>query len=523
MSIGFQRSIGPVGLLFTGIGSVIGSGWLFGPLYAAQIAGPAAIISWIIGGLLMIIIALTFAELGSAFPVAGGMVQYAEYSHGSLISFMTGWMIWISSIAVAPVETMGLLQYAGNYIPGLVTKVQNVTVLTTTGIFAGAALMLLMCFLNYQGARFFSRSNACITAIKLIIPISTFLILLIMDFHTSNFTSPTSGGFMPMGWHGVLAALPLGGILYSFIGSNTVLQLAGETKRPQFSIPMALIGSVVFCIILYVLLQVALIGALAPADLFNGWKNVHYTGDNGPFAGILMSFGLSWFVLLVYADAFISPFGTAFIYTASTSRISYGLSKIGFLPEFFQKLSKKHVPTRAIILNYFAGLFLFLPFPGWQSMVGFIISCFIISYIIGPIALVGLRKTRPDAHRPFRLPCVHLVGFVAFYACNLLIFWTGWQTIYRMMIAMVIGFVCFAVHAFRSKGHMWNEQFRRAWWIFPYLIGMCITSYLGTFGGGRGLISFGIDFAVVGLLSLVIFSLAVYSLKFATVTESRVL
>ncbi|MFX8840765.1 amino acid permease, partial [Acinetobacter baumannii] len=89
-----------------GVGSVIGSGWLFGPLYAAQIAGPAAVISWILGGLLMIVIALTFAELGSAFPVAGGMVQYAQYSHGPLVSFITGWMVWISSVTVAPVETI---------------------------------------------------------------------------------------------------------------------------------------------------------------------------------------------------------------------------------------------------------------------------------------------------------------------------------------------------------------------------------------------------------------------------------
>ncbi|MEO8964655.1 MAG: amino acid permease, partial [Gammaproteobacteria bacterium] len=76
----FKRSIGPIGLLFAGISSVIGSGWLFGPLYAAQIAGPAAAISWILGGVLMIVIALTFAELGSTFPVAGGMIQFAQYS-----------------------------------------------------------------------------------------------------------------------------------------------------------------------------------------------------------------------------------------------------------------------------------------------------------------------------------------------------------------------------------------------------------------------------------------------------------
>lgn len=509
----FQRSITPLGLLFAGVGSVIGSGWLFGPLYAAQIAGPASVLSWIIGGLLMIIIALTFAELGSAFPIAGGLVQFAQFSHGPLISFMTGWMVWISSIAVAPVETMGLLQYAGNYIPNLVTKIGNTTVLTYPGIFAGAALMLVMCILNYQGAKFFSRSNNIITGIKLIVPIATLCILLSIDFHSSNFSSASQGGFMPMGWHGVLSALPLGGVIYSFIGSNTVLQLAGETKRPQFSIPLALIVSVIFCIILYALLEIAFVGALTPATLAEGWTKLHYAGDSGPFSGILMAFGLTWFVIVIYGDALISPFGTAYVYTAATARVTYGLSKIGFLPAFFQKLNKHHVPTRAILVNYFAGLFLFLPFPGWQSMVGFIISCFIVSYIIGPIALIGLRKTQPNISRPFKLPCVHLIAFLAFYICNLLIYWTGWQTVSRMMIAMMIGLIYFLVRVCYQKNGLLKRQWLASWWIFPYLASMSLASYLGTFGNGRNILPFGIDFAVIGLISLVAFLFALLSLK----------
>ena len=510
----FQRTITPLGLLFAGIGSVIGSGWLFGALYAAQIAGPAAVLSWIIGGAMMILIAFTFAELGSAFPVAGGMVQFAEYSHGALVSFMTGWMVWISSIAIAPVETMGLLQYTGNYIPHLVKKVGATTVLTGQGIAAGAVVMFFMCVLNYHSAKWFSRSNTIITSLKLIVPILTAIILITLDFHLSNYTATKTGGFMPMGWHGVLAALPLGGIIYSFIGSNTVLQLAGESKRPHFSIPLALIGSMVFCILLYVVLQIAFVGALSPATLVNGWGHLTYAGDSGPFAGLLMAFGMAWFVLVIYGDAFISPFGTGLIYTASTARVTYGLSKIGFFPEYFKVLNKKGIPLRALIINYLVGLLLFLPFPGWQSMVGFIISCFIVSYIIGPIALIGLRKRRPEVHRPFRLPCVNVFAYFAFYACNLLIFWTGWTTLYRMMIAMSIGFIWFLVHAFRKDRTLFKRQWRSAGWIFPYLSGMLILSYLGTFGGGTGQLSFGFDFAVIAWFSAFIFFLAIRALKY---------
>lgn len=505
----FQRSITSYGLLLAGIGSIVGSGWLFGPLYAAQIAGPAAIVSWIIGGLLMMVIAFTFAELGTAFPVAGGMVQYAQYSHGPLVSFLTGWMVWISSVAVAPVETIAVIQYMGNYIPGLVTKADNVTVLTGMGIGVSAFILLLMCILNYYGARFFSRSNNVITAIKLIVPLVTVAILLSVDFHSQNFHAVQSGGFAPYGWQGILAALPMGGIIYSFIGSNTVLQLAGETKNPQRAIPLALIGSVIFCIVLYVLLQITFVGALDPASLSEGWGKLHYEGDNGPFAGLLTAVGLAWFVIVLYGDALISPFGTGYIYTAATARVTYGLSKIGFFPEGLQKLSLRGVPLRGIVLNYVVGLLLFLPFPGWQSMMGFIISCFIFSYIIGPIALIGLRKSQPEHVRPFRLPCANLFALSAFYVCNLLIFWTGWTIVSRMMIALLIGFLFFVLHCVRSKNSLWIKQWRKSWWIVPYIIGMCVISYLGTFGAGIGAIPFGLDFGVVAVLTIIIFYLAV--------------
>jgi amino acid transporter len=503
----FQRAISPLGLLFAGISSVIGSGWLFGPLFAAQIAGPAAAVSWLLGGVLMIVIALTFAELGTAFPVAGGMIHFAEKSHGHLMSFMIGWMVWVSSVAVAPVETMGLLQYAANYIPSLVTTNQGMHVLTTEGIFAAACIMLIMCTLNYYGAKFFSLSNSIITVIKLIVPIVTVVILFSLNFHLSNFALGTTQ-FAPFGWHGILAALPLGGVIYSFIGSNTILQLAGETKNPQRSIPLALIGAMVFCTILYVLLQVAFVGAISPDAYAQGWDKLHYAGDRGPFTGIMMAMGLSWFVMIIYADALISPFGTGYVFTASTARVSYGLSQIGFLPKALEKLNAKGIPLRSIIFNFAVGLLLFLPFPGWQKLVSFIISCFIVSYIIGPISLIVLRKTEPDISRPFTLPYAKTIALLAFYICNLLIFWTGWQTVYKMMIVLGVGMLFYGYHCFHEKNALRLKQWRTSGWLIPYFIMLSIVSYLGTFGDGKNIIPFGIDFGVIALLTLVVFYFA---------------
>jgi amino acid transporter len=221
--------------------------------------------------------------------------------------------------------------------------------------------------------------------------------------------------------------------------------------------------------------------------------------------------GLSWFVMIIYADALISPFGTGYVFTASTARVGYGLSEIGFLPASLKKLTKKGVPFRCILLNYAIGLLLFLPFPGWQKLVSFVISCFIVSYIIGPISLIVLRKTQPDVVRPFTLPYAKTIALTAFYICNLLIFWTGWQTVGKMMIVLGIGLLYYIYSCYHEKNALALKQWRSSWWLVPYFILLTLISYLGTFGEGKNIIPFGVDFAVIGILTLAVFYFALKS------------
>ena len=129
------RHIGTRALLFTAIAGIMGSGWLFGPYFVAKMVGPAAIISWVIGGILMMLIAMTFAELSSAFPMTGGSVRFLQLSHGPLVSFTMAWIGWLSATAVAPIETMALLHYINNFIPGLMNQVGTTFVLSKFGFF----------------------------------------------------------------------------------------------------------------------------------------------------------------------------------------------------------------------------------------------------------------------------------------------------------------------------------------------------------------------------------------------------
>ena len=142
------------------MGSIIGSGWLFGALSASQIAGPAALISWVIGGAAMILLALVHAELGGMYPVAGGSARFPHYAFGSLAGFAGGRFAFLGAVTTAPIEVEAAIQYSSNYVDGL-TKLSNGTpVLTSTGYLVAAALMLLFSAINVMGVKWLPRRRS---------------------------------------------------------------------------------------------------------------------------------------------------------------------------------------------------------------------------------------------------------------------------------------------------------------------------------------------------------------------------
>ena len=497
-----RKEISKPALLMTAVGGIIGSGWLLGPFYTAKIAGPAAIIAWLIGGLLMMIIALTFAELATTYPVAGGIARFAQFSHGTLTSFTMSWISWLAALMVAPIETMAAMQYAGNYFPALIVNANGAHNLTHLGIFIAACLMLLMCSVNFFSVKHFAKSNTVIVIWKLIIPVVTVFILFFCQFHLDNFTQPD--GFAPFGWHSILASLPTAGVIFSFIGYSPAIQLAEEAKNPQKAIPFAIIGSLCIAIILYIAIETAFIGAINPKSISHGWQNLHFSNDAGPVAGLLTTFGITTWLTVIYADAIISPLGTAYIYTASTARLNIAMSENGYFPSFMQKLNQHHVPWLAILINFTVGILFFLPFPGWQSMVSFLVSCFVLAYAVGPLSCAVLRKKQPDIKRPFKLPMYHLCCFVAFYICNLIVFWTGFTIVWKMLVVICLGYAFLIIRTSMNKQAL---DLTSSLWLFPYLSGMGLLSFLGSFGGINA-IHFGYDFGVLLIYSLIIYWLA---------------
>ncbi|MFC4244201.1 APC family permease [Gryllotalpicola reticulitermitis] len=509
---GLKRHLSGLNILQIAINSIIGTGWLFSSLNAAASAGPAALIAWFIAAAIMVLIAFNHAELGAMFSVAGGSARFVHYSHGTTAGFGIGWMVWIYGAATVPIEVQGVLSYAEGYLPSW-HMFHNDGTLTGFGYFIAAVLLAVFVVVNLFAIRMLGRIHNFITWWKIATIVLVIAAIITVHFDGSNFSSH---GFAPYGVKGILAAVAIGGIVFAYTGFEQTVQLGAETSNPGRNIPFALLGSVIICTILYVGLQVAFLGGINPHQLVHGWSGIKFNGDTGPFATLATAVGLSWVAVIIYIDSVVSPGGNGIAYVTSTARVAYGLGRSKYVPALFSYVNARGVPLVGVLLTFVVGLLAMLPFPSWQSLVGFLTSATAVLWAGVPIALGALRKTFPDKRRPFRLRPAGLWAPVCFIFCDLLLFWTGWQTDWKVFVAILLGYALFILNrVFQSPGERPNLNLRSFWWMAVWLVGMAVISYFGTFGEakhphGLGYLPFGFwDTAVVAAFSLGVYYLAI--------------
>lgn len=399
-----RRDVGPFALMLTGLGSIIGSGWLFGAWRAAGLAGPGAIWAWILGAAIITTIALSYAELGAMFPESGGMVRYSHYSHGSLVGFIAGWANWIAIVSVIPVEAEASVQYMASWpwawAQGLYVQAPGgAGELSVPGLLISAVLVLVYFFLNFWSVKLFARSNTLITVFKLVVPAATGVALIASGFHSENFSVGIHGDAHVIDLAAVLTAVATAGIVFSFNGFQSPVNLAGEARNPGRSIPFAVLGSIALATVVYVILQVAYIGAVPPDLLAKaGWHGIDF---RSPFAELAIIVNLHWLAMLLYIDAFVSPSGTGITYTATTARMVYGMEKNGTMPSVLGKLHPVWgVPRMAMFFNLAVSFVFLFFFRGWGTLAAVISVATIISYLTGPISAMALRRHAPEPASP---------------------------------------------------------------------------------------------------------------------------
>lgn len=507
-----RRDMGRISLLFAGVGSIIGSGWLFGALNAAKIAGPASIFSWAIAAVMILLIGLCFAELGTMFPVSGGVVRFPHLSFGSFASYTMGWITWIAAATVAPIEVEGALQYATKWAHFTdFHKANGAYTLTTLGYAVAVVAMAFFVLLNYYGIRWFARVNNVLVWWKLLAIALVIVAFFVTAFHAHNLGAAEYGGFAPGGAKGIFTAISTAGITFSFLGFRQGVELAGETDNPRRNVPFAVIGSVLLTGLIYVLLEVAFLGAVPKSDLqhSHGWLNLAFANDFGPLAAISSAIGLGWLAYILYVDAVISPADTGLIYTTVTARISYAMARNRNAPAGLAKTTPKGAPLVSLVVTFVLGLIVFLPFPSWQELVGFITSATVLSFGSGPLVLAVMRRQIPNHERPYRIPGGDIIPFLGLYSANLIVYWAGWNTNYKLFLTICIGFVVLAVLQVLDKGHAPKMDWKAgASWVLPWLIGLAVISWLGDYDGGLGWIGLGWGFVANLALTALVYLLA---------------
>jgi amino acid transporter len=273
--------------------------------------------------------------------------------------------------------------------------------------------------------------------------------------------------------------------VFALLGFEQAVQLGGEAANPKRDLPRAVILSILIGSGIYILLQVAFIGAMDPKFLaqHGPWTNLGSSNSNpavvtlnaGPFYSVAKLAGLSWLAFLLRLDAVISPAGTGLIYTTSSSRLSFALSKNGYVPTAFERTDRRtRVPVFGIIFAAVIGMLFLLPFPSWSALVGVVTSASVLMYAAAPLALAALASRNPSSTGCTACPgraSSHRWGSCASW----IIYWAGWETYTTLMVAMLIGYALIALsYAFKLNPVAPKMDWGAAVWIIPYFIGMLV-------------------------------------------------
>jgi amino acid transporter len=501
---GLSRQAGRMSLFMASTGSMIGAGWLFGAVYAAMFAGPSALLAWIVGGVAVLGLALVHAELCAMFPVAGGPARFPLRAFGGVVGATFGWAAWLQAAATVPIEVLAVESYFSqwepSWLPGLYDPGDALP--TGKGYLVALVLAGIFTWVNLRGIHALTRLNNVATWFK----IAAIVLIcgeLITHFHGGNFGSP-----LPYGAHGVLSAVSSGGVMFAYLGFEQAGQFAGEARNPQRDVPWAIIGSVVAATVLYLLLQTCFIGALPAADLTNGFADIGSSAAlTQGLLGLAGMVGVTGGVLsILRASPVIGAAGSGLAYSGATGRMSYGLARSGLAPAVFARANGRGAPFIAMIPVFVASALFMLPGQGWNEFVSDATTASGLMYAGAPLCLGAFRLQFPQQSRPYRLPGASFLGPATFTVASLIIYWSGWDSDWRVGLALIIGTVLILV-----VQRPVNLNPKAALWLAVYVVGLGIISWLGSYGGGAGVLPMWWDVVIVTLFSTAIYHWAIHT------------
>jgi APA family basic amino acid/polyamine antiporter len=455
------RTLGAFQLTMLGIGAIIGTGIFVLTAEAANKAGPAMMISFVIAAVVCGLAALCYSELASMVPVSGSAYTYSYATFGEIIAWIVGWALVLEYAIAASAVSVG---WSG-YMVGLVENIFAIEVGNdfVAGPFDAnpgiinvpAMLIALLCMaLLLIGTKESARFNAILVAIK-VSALMLFLVLALPAMNAENFQPFSPNGFFAkevvdpitnnMVTVGVAAAAA--SIFFAYVGFDAVSTAAEETINPQRNIPIGLIGSLAICTIIYMLVAAGATGAVGaqPGGELSQSKEA--------LAFVLNEIGHGWAGKLVAISAAIALPSVILMMMFGQTRIFFVMARDGLLPDIFSKLHPKYGTPHVVTLctGVFVALFAAL-FPVGKladiSNSGTLFAFFTVA-----VGVMILRRTNPDRPRPFRTPLYFLVCPLAAAGCVFLFFQLSGYTELMFLGWTTIGLVVYFLYS-RRRSHV---------------------------------------------------------------------
>ena len=450
-----------------GISTMIGSGWLFAAYYSAKYAGPASIFSWIIGAVITLCLALLLAEIVTLYQQRGLFARLLTITHNRDCGFIIAISNWLCMVIMIPSEAEATTQYISTLNSHWTPYIFHQHQLTIIGTLIVFLLIVFYGFINFWGLRSLAKANNVITIIKLLVPLITAVIIIATTFHAHNFTA-YKGTIAPYGIDRIFTAVTNSGIFYAFFGFSLISVFTKEIKNPKRNIPIALVLSVFICLIIYLILQVAFIGAINPTAVNQGWQMLNFTS---PLAQLALLLNLNVLAIILYADSALSPSGTGIVYTGSATRMLTGMAKDRQIPKFFDDVHPIYnFSRRSLVFSLLFSFIMVLFFNNWQKIMVVVTVFQLISCVAVPIAFTKLRKTEANQKRLFKMPFGKSCSLLLYLLLTYLLTQTGIKALFTSLILHIIFFMFFSISYYGKNIKKIKNALKSCRTIFLYLV-----------------------------------------------------
>ncbi|MDF2925405.1 MAG: amino acid permease family protein [Paenibacillaceae bacterium] len=435
-----SKTLGAFDLAMLGVGAIIGTGiFVITGVAAAEHAGPALVLSFVLAGIACVFAALCYSEFASTVPAAGSAYTYSYAAFGELLAWILGWDLILEYGVAASAVAIGwsgyfqsLLNGFGLHLPHALTSAFDPDKGTYFDVPA-AVIILLITLLLTRGIRKTARFNTVMVFIKLAV-VFLFIAIGVWYVKPGNWTP-----FMPFGFQGVAAGASA--IFFAYIGFDSVSTAAEEVKNPQRDMPIGIISSLAICTLLYVVVSLILTGIVPYTEL-----NV-----KNPVAFALEYIGQDWGAGLLSLGAIAGITTVLLVLIYGQSRLFFAMSRDGLIPRLMSRVNPKTqtpvVNTWIIgsIVTFVAG---FMPLGKLADLtsIGTLFAFSVVS-----VGVWVMRRTQPNLKRGFRVPCVPVISTLSTLSCGYLMLQLGAFTWKAFGVWLVIGLAIYSIYGYRHS------------------------------------------------------------------------